>query len=91
MAEDETQLAVALLRAHRDFRRPLPPERYRGCAEHTPLPVEAAVVETFAGIVETVIAALHLSEQDHDRARALLRDELRRAASEDAGGSAWWP
>ena len=91
MAEFETELAVALIRSHRDVGRSLPPARYRGCREHTPIPIEEAVVETFARIVETVLGSLHLAADDDHRARMLLRDELRRASTEDAGGSAWWP
>ncbi len=91
MAEFETVVAVALIRSHRDVRRPLPRPRYRGCREHAPIPIETAVVETFAAIVETVLGSLHLSDEDHDRARMMLRDELRTAATEDAGGGAWWP
>ena len=97
MAELATTYAVALIRMHHaltPLRIPGTTSRPRpgGRAQNPPPddPAEADA-EAIIRVIDDVLASLELTNEQMDRARAILAEGLQRESDERQAGGGWWP
>lgn len=91
MAELATTYAVALIRMHHalaPLRIPAPAGRTRTPTEESEAELTA---EMMVRIIDDVFASLELTNDQVDRARAILAEGLQRESDERRASGGWWP